>query len=379
MRRSGPPLFEGRLNYPGREGGAFAAFVTFGEKFERQPGWLFALGVLAVWGLVALAFDHSLLFMAIFSIVDWATLVVLKEAKRSFGPPKFPSLLLLLLRLPWALLPSPFSWAAQGTGSLLVVYGFAIEPFWLQVTYHSGKSAKLAGLTRLRLLHLGDLHMERMTAREVQLLAMVKEIAPDLIVFTGDIMSYSCTDDEEAWEHARQVLSKFHAPLGTYLVAGSPPVDREDVLKRVLAGLSITWLRDSVQTVSCDGVQIEIAGLSCSHRPAIDGKKLESLISSKNEQYRILLYHSPDLAPLAERNGIDLQLSGHTHGGQVRLPFLGALYASSLYGKRFEMGETRLGEMTLYVTRGLGMEGRGAPRVRFLCRPEMAVWDLGPA
>jgi predicted MPP superfamily phosphohydrolase len=72
-----------------------------------------------------------------------------------------------------------------------------------------------------------------------------------------------------------------------------------------------------------------------------------------------------------------LQLSGHTHGGQVRLPLFGALYAGSLYGKRFESGRRQVGEMTLYVTRGLGLEGKGAPRVRFLCPPEMILWEIG--
>jgi predicted MPP superfamily phosphohydrolase len=96
-----------------------------------------------------------------------------------------------------------------------------------------------------------------------------------------------------------------------------------------------------------------------------------------------LLYHTPDLAPEAAEAGVDLQLSGHTHAGQVRLPGYGALYAGSLYGKRFEAGRIRVGEMTLYVTRGIGLEGKGAPRVRFLAPPEIILWELtgasGPA
>jgi predicted MPP superfamily phosphohydrolase len=92
-----------------------------------------------------------------------------------------------------------------------------------------------------------------------------------------------------------------------------------------------------------------------------------------------LLYHTPDLAPEAAEAGIDLQLSGHTHGGQVRLPFFGALFAGSLYGKRYEVGRLSEGALTLYVTRGIGMEGKGAPRVRFLSPPEITLWELsGP-
>jgi hypothetical protein len=73
-------------------------------------------------------------------------------------------------------------------------------------------------------------------------------------------------------------------------------------------------------------------------------------------------------------------LSGHTHGGQVRIPGMGAVYPSSLYGKRFEAGRYLLDRMTLYVSRGIGMEGLGAPRVRFLCPPEITLWEIsGPA
>jgi predicted MPP superfamily phosphohydrolase len=90
----------------------------------------------------------------------------------------------------------------------------------------------------------------------------------------------------------------------------------------------------------------------------------------------LLLHHSPDLAPNASRYGFDLMLSGHTHGGQVCLPFYGAIFAGSLYGKTFESGRYKVNGMELYVTRGLGMEGAVAPRVRFLCQPEIIVWDI---
>jgi len=94
------------------------------------------------------------------------------------------------------------------------------------------------------------------------------------------------------------------------------------------------------------------------------------------DSFNILLYHAPDLAPNASTYSFDLQLSGHTHGGQVCLPLYGALYTGSLYKKAFEAGRYLVNGMTLYVTRGLGMEGAVAPRVRVLCHPELIVWDI---
>jgi predicted MPP superfamily phosphohydrolase len=82
------------------------------------------------------------------------------------------------------------------------------------------------------------------------------------------------------------------------------------------------------------------------------------------------------MAPIAARMGIDLQLSGHTHGGQVRLPLIGALFTGSLYGKGFEAGRMELNNMTLYITRGIGLEGAAAPRLRLLCPPEIILWEI---
>ena len=121
---------------------------------------------------------------------------------------------------------------------------------------------------------------------------------------------------------------------------------------------------------------LDVIGISCSHKPFIDGPKLRALLPAPAERLTILLYHSPDLAPEAAALGIDLQLPGHTHGGHVRLPFFGALYASSLYGKRGEVGLRRIAGLALCVTRGLGMEGKGVPRVRFLSRPELTLWEI---
>ena len=99
-------------------------------------------------------------------------------------------------------------------------------------------------------------------------------------------------------------------------------------------------------------------------------------LSIPEDFFTIFLYHSPDLAPNACQLGIDLQLSGHTHGGQVCLPLFGPFFTASLYGRRFQSGRYQIGPMTLYITRGLGMEGKAAPRVRFLCPPEIILWEV---
>ena len=109
----------------------------------------------------------------------------------------------------------------------------------------------------------------------------------------------------------------------------------------------------------------------------IDRVKLIRLMGElPSGDFTVLLYHKPDLAYAARDAGVNVYLAGHTHGGQVRLPLIGALFTGSLYGKIFEAGRMQLGSMVLYISRGIGLEGAAAPRVRFLCPPEIILWEL---
>src|SRR5205085_11565360 len=132
----------------------------------RHGTWLAALGL---W---------------LFSLSDWALLRALPVVGRSFGPAKPPAAMLALLRLPPALLPLPLALAAELTGTLLLIYGFWIEPLRLGVTHQTLHTPKLQAAKPLRLLHLGDLHAEiGLTTREQKLTKLVSDLAPDLILF----------------------------------------------------------------------------------------------------------------------------------------------------------------------------------------------------
>jgi predicted MPP superfamily phosphohydrolase len=91
---------------------------------------------------------------------------------------------------------------------------------------------------------------------------------------------------------------------------------------------------------------------------------------------KILLYHSPELMPLVQQYPVDLYLCGHTHGGQVRIPGYGAILTSSSTGKQYEMGPYTEQNTTLYISRGIGLEGLSAPRMRLFCRPEIILFTL---
>jgi predicted MPP superfamily phosphohydrolase len=221
------------------------------------------------------------------------------------------------------------------------------------------------------------LHIERVTARERQVVELARSLKPDVILYSGDFLNLSNVDDPVAWEQMRAILRELAAPLGVYVVTGSPPVDKPEVMPQLLGGLDhIRWLRDERVTLDHDGQLIDIVGIACTHKPIVEGASLDNILHGDPDNFTILLYHTPDLAPVAAEQGVDLQLCGHTHGGQVRLPCFGALYTSSLYGKKFEAGRYQVGALTLYVSRGIGLEGKGAPRARFLCPPEIVLWEI---
>jgi len=373
-----PKNFPRATRLPGTTAHPFDALVRIADLIESLPAPIFATLLFALTLVPTLGDVPRALGLWLFFLTDWLLIAALPRAGKSFGPAKPPTLALALMRAPFATLPLPVAALAQLVGSALVVYAFWIEPHRVHITRQHLRSAKLKpGTPPLRVLHLSDLHIERLTAREYAVLQRVREMQPDAIVFSGDFLNLSNVEDPTAWEHARAFLRELRAPLGVYAVSGSPPVDKPEVLPQLLAGLdNIRWLRDERVTLTHSGQPIDLVGITCTHDPQTDGASLDNILHGDPDDFTILLYHTPDLAPIAAEQGVDLQLSGHTHGGQIRAPLFGALFTSSLYGKKFEAGRYQLDTLTLYVSRGIGMEGKGAPRARFLCPPEIILWEI---
>jgi predicted MPP superfamily phosphohydrolase len=355
--------------------------VDFTGHFDRLPGWAIVLAWLLASALVALAWESVVLGLVfgLFALADGATLVLLPRLGRSFGPPQLPLLSLTALRLALALpvWPLPIAALFQLGVLLASLYACWVEPARLGLTEFILRSPRLNGCPPLRLLHISDLHIERVTARERRLLRWVQQLAPDVIVITGDYLNISFTHDETAQRQTRQWLSSLRAPGGVYAITGSPPVDPPQVVARLLEGLDLTWLRDEVTELAWHGRRVRIAGLECGFDAQEDERRLRRLLNGRAaDDFTLLLYHTPDIMPAAVEAGVDLYLAGHTHGGQLRLPFFGAMVTASIYGKRYEMGAYRQGDTLLYVSRGVGMEGKGAPRARFLCPPEVVLCTL---
>lgn len=271
--------------------------------------------------------------------------------------------------------------AVQLIGTAAFYYGAYVEPFQLDLTELLMFTDRLpVGLPAMRILHITDLHIERWTRREDDVLRIVNETKPDMIVISGDYVNLSYNKDPETQRLVHQLLNQLSAPFGVYATLGSPPVDLRENILPVFEELDIKLMRNGWEVVDFgDGRQLVLLGMDCTHHIPTDEARLAHLMSqSPNHLPQLFVYHSPELMPQAAAQGIDLYLCGHTHGGQVRLPIIGPLLTSSQLGRRFVMGHYRLGRTHLYVSRGIGLEGMSAPRVRFMSPPEMTLVIMMP-
>lgn len=378
MENTKPKDFRNVKNFPGTNGNDLDVILHRFGKIEEINSTLFALILFLVAYLVSFGNLTNATILFSFYLFDWLLLWLLPKVGLSYGPPKPPLAILALGRSLFGFLPIPWSWVAQLFGTMLVIYGFWIEPHLITLTHQRLFSTKIKNNKPIRILHLADLHIERITSREKQLTRMIAHLRPDLILFSGDILNLSYLKDDLAWQSAREIIQQWQAPYGVFLVSGSPAVDLEENLPALIDGLPVTWLNDQTVTIKIEDTTLQVIGLTCTHKPFEDAPRMEKILPTQKNNFSILLHHSPDLAPDAALHAIDLHLAGHTHGGQVRLPFYGALVTGSLYGKLFEAGRYSVSQMVLYVSRGIGLEGAGAPRVRFLCRPEIILWELFP-
>lgn len=357
------------------------------NELQKIPYPLILLILLGLTGLVWLVWQNlfPVMFFALFAVFNWALLWMLPRSKRSYGPEKPPALALwgvlaLIMLIAGILRMSEIvAYLLMGVVSWIAYYSTWIEPFNLGVSNEKLQTAKWnAAAAPLRVLHIGDLHMEYMTPREQYLNQLVKQLEPDIIVFSGDFVNLSYTHDERVKEQIRSVISQWKAPMGVFCVPGTYTVEPVERVIQFTTGLdNIRLLLNEWVTVDAPGGRFNILGMRTTHVLPTDRETLHRLMASApSEGFNLLLTHSPDVALDADASGIDLYLCGHTHGGQIRFPLIGPLFSGSALGMRYVMGRYMLTRSTLYTTRGVGLEGLGAPRARFMCPPEVVLWDI---
>lgn len=241
-----------------------------------------------------------------------------------------------------------------------------IEPDWIQVERTVMETrAPILGRDVFKILHLTDLHLEGLGDRERAALDLAGREEPDLIVLTGDM-----ANTREGLAALPGFLAGLKARQGILAVEGH--FDHKFDLRKVWADAGVQVLTDEFTRRSGPGRSLIVAGLADPpSRPAE-----EVLADAPTDDFRVVLSHRPD--PLAGVSGkvAHLALCGHTHGGQIGLPFLGPAHPAWWTETGPYRGETRRGGTVLIVNRGLGMTGGPIPRLRLLSRPEIRVIEV---
>lgn len=264
------------------------------------------------------------------------------------------------------LVPAPVSW-----------YATHVAPYRLRVERAEVPlPEQRSGSDPVRLGVLSDLQTTRITAYEQRAVTRLMALRPDVILIPGDLFQGSAAEFERELPAFRRLLGRLHAPGGVYAVRGD--TDRGDKLDRLVVGTDVRILDYEIVQVEVGDRALRIAGnqLLWANPPAVDLRA--ELMAGDPSAVRILLAHRPDIALLLPPDsGIDLTVSGHTHGGQVALPLLGPLATSSQVSRAVAAGGLHdVRGNPLFVSTGVGMARLDAPQIRLFTQPAIGLVTL---
>jgi predicted MPP superfamily phosphohydrolase len=262
------------------------------------------------------------------------------------------------------------------------VYSHHVEPRWVEISRHTVTSLALRGLERpILIAQIADPQFDRVTEYERKTLKSVAALKPDLVLFLGD---YAQTAGDE---HRHELMRAYadavreagiDPPFGSYAIRGN--VDWRGIWQENFAGTGVVTLEDEVVVLELPGLQVPLLAFDYTTTIGNDPERAGALLDEAGDVPFILIAgHNPAFSKyLGSEETPFLALAGHTHGGQIRLPFIGALYPMhKLYD--VDRGDFQpLGPGHLSVSRGLGLERADAPRMRFFCRPEIRLIELRP-
>ena len=252
-------------------------------------------------------------------------------------------------------------------GVACILYGTFIEPYLVEVKKVEIPTSKLHQTT-VRIVQISDTHCTIRPLNEKKMVEIINRLKPDVIVFTGD-----SANNPKGLKLFEETMKSLDARLGKFAVRGNIDEHFWSGVD-IFGGTGFVELDSNSIEIDKNGERIWITGVTCGKEKGI-GDVLDKV---PVDCFSVFLYHYPDLVEDLDGDNIDLYLAGHTHGGQIALPFYGAIITLSKFGKKYESGEHQVGNIILYVNRGMGLAGGINPKMRFFARPEITVFDLKP-
>ncbi|MDH5680352.1 MAG: metallophosphoesterase [Spirochaetota bacterium] len=255
------------------------------------------------------------------------------------------------------------------------------------ITYSMYKGIKDLEITSLRLplkdcpksfvgykiVQISDIHCSAFIRGDYlsEVIHQVNNLAGDLLVLTGDYLTGM--NDRKYFPEFLEALKKVDSRYSISAVLGNHEFweNQDDYVEQALTNAGVRVLRNSHQVISRGGENLYLVGID-----DITFKRDDIQLATSGvplDKLTVLLSHNPDFIPTASKYSFSLMLSGHTHGGQVQLPFIGPVIVPSRFGRRYAEGLHKMNDSYLYVNRGIGVI---SPPIRFLCRPEITKITL---
>ncbi len=254
----------------------------------------------------------------------------------------------------------------------LLWYGKDVEPGFLEVTRLKLDLPRLPSVFEgMTIAQLSDIHFGPFvkTSEVREAIDATMELRPDLVVVTGDFVTRVSYGEAGL---IVQEFSRLSAPMGVYGILGNHDIWNDlELVADAIRRAGMTLLRNSNVSLEAGSDRLYLAGIDDVWETRDD--LALALKGVPDRACAILLAHEPDFADAASADGrVVLQLSGHSHGGQIKMPFWGPLHLPPL-ARKYPEGLRQVGKMWLYTNRGIGVV---SPPVRFNCRPEVTLFEL---
>ncbi|ASK63651.1 metallophosphoesterase [Virgibacillus phasianinus] len=263
--------------------------------------------------------------------------------------------------------------AFLGLGGGTYYYAREIEPSLLDIHEETISSDKVTSeFDNFKIVQFSDTHIgfHYSLSQLEELVQTINKQKPDLIVFTGDLVD---APNSYNWNTTLiRILKSLKATHGKYWIFGNHDHGGygTNIVKNVMDQSGFKLLQNQQTTIKKGQESFALAGID---DVMLGDPNLEKTLKNADPSlFTILLAHEPDFADKTVDYPVDVQLSGHSHGGQVRLPIIGHLY-TPLYAEKYVKGKYQLGQLILYVTKGVGTTRLP---YRFLCEPEIYVFTL---
>lgn len=255
----------------------------------------------------------------------------------------------------------------------VIAYARKVEPAWLDVVQVPVTLPHLAQeFEGYRIVQVTDIHADQWMTRDrlADVVTTINQQHPDAVMLTGDFV----TKAAEKYAPTLQALADLQPKDGSFAVLGNHDQwTKPKLLTETLQSIGIDVLKNQFHTIYRGNSELQIAGVGDVWAKQDDLPAVLQQLPIAGAA--IMLAHEPDFADETAATGrFDLQLSGHSHGGQVYLPFYKRV--TPPLGRKYPIGQYQVGSLIQYTSRGVGM---ARPRLRFNCRPEVTVLTLHAA